>query len=132
MTVAIARTVDLVKTHVSHALLVSDDKGSCWWLQPDFHGMLPVVSGQFASLQTGAINWSNKLRQAVAVCNALTTMGRGRVAGDPAEKALFKKVEAQFLVSKCVRLNSGFVSSLTAKASSSRPAFQANEVGLCV
>ena len=73
--------------------------------------MLPVVSGQFASLQTGAINWSNKLRQAVAVCNALTPLGRGKVVGDPAEQALFKKVEAQFLVSKYVRLASGVISS---------------------
>ncbi len=59
-------------------------------------------------------------------------MGRGRVAGDPAEKALFKKVEAQFLVSQCVRLNSGSVSSPAAKASSSRHPFQANKLGLRV
>ncbi len=117
-------------SHVSYALLVSDGKGYCWWLQPDFHGMLPVVSGQFASLQTGATNWSNKLRQAVVVCNALMSLGRGRVVGDPAEKALSTKVEAQFLVSQYIRLNLGFVSSLAAKARSSRHPFEANEPGL--
>ncbi len=91
--------------------------------------MLPVVSGQFASLQIGAINWSNKLRQAVAACNALTPLGRGRVVGDPAEKAMFKKVEAQFLVSKCVNWPQGSSQVQQHKQALVGILFQANDRG---
>ena len=61
--------------------------------------MLPVHQGKFASLQQNSLRWSNRLKQACAVCNSLSMVGRGSVAGLDVERALFKAVEARFLVS---------------------------------
>ncbi len=60
--------------------------------------MVPVTAGAFAPLQQGAVQWPDRLRQAAAVCNALTYLDRGTIVGDAAEKAIFKAVEAHFLV----------------------------------
>ena len=62
------------------------------------HGMLPVQNGKFGPLQSAANQWSNKLTQAAAACNGLTMINRSTVAGDELESALFKAVEARFLV----------------------------------
>lgn len=61
--------------------------------------MLPVEKGRFGALQTGANNWSNKLTQAVAACNGLILVNKTTVGGDELETALFKAVEARFVVS---------------------------------
>ena len=62
------------------------------------HGVVPVESGRFASLQTGAGAWSNKLTQAAAACNGLIMINRSTVIGDDLEAGLFKTVEGCFLV----------------------------------
>ena len=67
-------------------------------VQPDFHGMVPVIHKAFAPLQKGALIWPNRLRQAAAVCNSLTYLDRGITVGDAAQKTLLKVVEGQFLV----------------------------------
>ena len=61
--------------------------------------MVPVISTAFAPLQKGAVLWPTRLRQAAAVCNALTYLDRGTIVGDAAEKSMFNAVEAQFVVS---------------------------------
>lgn len=61
--------------------------------------MLPVDSGEFTSLQRSAFWWPDRLKQAAAVCNALTLINRKQVVGDIPEREAFKAVEAQFLVS---------------------------------
>lgn len=61
--------------------------------------MVPVISKAFAPLQKGAVLWPTRLRQAAAVCNALTYLDRGTIVGDAAEKRMFNAVEAQFVVS---------------------------------
>ena len=60
--------------------------------------MLPVHEGSFASLQQSALRWGNRLKQACAVCHSLSMVGKGSVAGLDVEHALFKAVEARFLV----------------------------------
>ncbi len=67
-------------------------------MQAKLHGMLPVSNGVFEPLQSSAIRWSNKLRQAAAVCNGLTMINKSTIAGDEVERSLFKAVEARFLV----------------------------------
>ncbi len=90
-------------------------------LQLDVHGMVPVIPKAFAPLQKGAVIWPNRLRQAAAVCNALTYLDRGITVGDAAEKTLFKAVGAQFLViplprsahnSSCLRFDCCFAAYL--------------------
>ena len=56
------------------------------------------AASDIRSLCRGAVNWSNKLRQAAAVCHSLTPVDRGSIAGDVAEKEMFRAVEAHFLV----------------------------------
>ena len=60
--------------------------------------MVPVVEAEFAPLQHSAVWWPPWLRQAAAVCNALTLVHRNKVVGDAAELAMFKAVEAHFVV----------------------------------
>ena len=60
--------------------------------------MLPVQQGRFASLQHNALRWSNRLKQAFAVCHSLNMLGKASVAGLDVERILFKAVEARFLV----------------------------------
>ena len=55
--------------------------------------------GTFQSLQQNALRWSNRLKQAFAVCNSLNMVGKAAVAGVDMERTLFKLVEARFLVS---------------------------------
>ena len=58
-----------------------------------------------------AMHWPNRLKQALAVCNSLTLIGRNQLVGDDADKQAFKAVEARFLVSQdwlesvCYRLS---------------------------
>lgn len=78
------------------------DMSMTHWLgcmQSDLHGMIPVVAGQFLSLQSDAIRWPNGLKQAAAVCNSLTLISKSKVVGELGERRAFNAVEAQFLVS---------------------------------
>ncbi len=68
-------------------------------MQPELQGMLPVERGEFTTLQRSAYRWPDRLKQAAAVCNALTLINRNHVVGDVPEAEAFKAVEAQFLVS---------------------------------
>lgn len=68
-------------------------------MQADLHGILPVHKGEFELLQKSALRWSNRLKQAVAVCNSLSMVSKNTVAGVDMERAMFKAVEAHFLVS---------------------------------
>lgn len=77
---------------------------------------MPVHQGSFASLQHNALRWSNRLKQAFAVCHSLNMLGKGSVAGLDVERVLFKAVEARFLVSsacKPLALPSGSTSPVT-------------------
>jgi len=71
-------------------------------LQPEFQGMLPVEEGEFTTLQRSAFRWPDRLKQAAAVCNALSLVSRKQAVGDVCEREVFKAVEAQFLVSRAV------------------------------
>ena len=77
-------------------------------LQPELHGVLPVVHNSFTLLHRDAVEWPDMLKQAVAVCNSLTLMTRTQVVGDLAEKAAFKTVEARFVVSTACSLSHTF------------------------
>ena len=68
-------------------------------MQPTLQGLLPVRNGEFTTLQKNAFKWPDRLKQAVAVCNALTLINRTHVVGDGPEREAFQAVEAQFLVS---------------------------------
>ena len=67
-------------------------------VQAELHGVLPVHKCRFEPLQKSAFRWSNRLKQAVAVCNSLTYVNKGTVAGADMERSMFKAVEARFLV----------------------------------
>lgn len=67
-------------------------------LQAHLHGVLPVHQAAFTSLQQSALRWSNRLKQACAVCHSLNMVSKSVVAGVDMEHALFKAVEARFLV----------------------------------
>ena len=67
-------------------------------LQADLHGVLPVHKASFAALQQNALRWSNRLKQAFAVCHSLHMVNKHTVAGVDVERMLFKNVEARFLV----------------------------------
>ena len=67
-------------------------------LQAHLHGVLPVHRAAFTSLQQSALRWSNRLKQACAVCHSLNMVSKSVVAGVDMERALFKAVEAHFLV----------------------------------
>ena len=62
------------------------------------HGVVPADNGELGSLQQSAVQWSNRLRQAAAVCHGLTRVHKTLVVGDITERRLFKLVEAQFVV----------------------------------
>jgi hypothetical protein len=61
---------------------------------------VPVEQGSFTGLQSMAMRWPNRLKQALAVCNSLTLIGKNQLVGDDADKQAFKAVEARFLVSQ--------------------------------
>ena len=67
-------------------------------VQAYLHGVLPVHKAVFVSLQQHTSRWSNRLRQAFAVCHSLNMVSKTLVAGMAVEHKLFKAVEAQFLV----------------------------------
>ena len=68
------------------------------------HGVLSVDKATFGPLQTSATTWSNRLTQAAAACNGLIMINRSTVVGDEMESALFKTVEARFLVTSFINL----------------------------
>ena len=68
-------------------------------VQAHLHGVLPVYKACITSLQQNASRWSNRLRQAFAVCHSLNMVTKVAVAGVDMERTLFKAVEARFLVS---------------------------------
>lgn len=70
----------------------------CNATQANLHGVLPVERGDFMLLQKSALQWNNQLRQACAVCHSLNMVGKSLAAGADLERALFKAVEARFLV----------------------------------
>lgn len=65
-------------------------------MQAEFHGMLPVAEGAFEALQQSAVRWSNRLKQACAVCHSLTVISKTTAVGEAYEQHLFKAVEAHF------------------------------------
>ena len=67
-------------------------------VQANLHGVLPVKRGTFMSLQRNALHWTNRLKQGFAVCHSLNMVTKTVVAGLDVERALFKAVEARFLV----------------------------------
>ena len=67
-------------------------------VQAHLHGVLPVKRGTFMSLQRNALHWTNRLKQGFAVCHSLNMVTKTVVAGLDVERALFKAVEARFLV----------------------------------
>lgn len=69
-------------------------------MQPELHGLVPVEQGSYTGLHSMAMGWPDRLKQALAVCNSLTLIGRNQLVGDDADKQAFKAVEARFLVSQ--------------------------------
>jgi hypothetical protein len=67
-------------------------------MQTELAGVLPVHKGEFQPIQQSALRWSNRLKQAVAVCNSLTMVNKNTVVGVDMERSMFKAVEARFLV----------------------------------
>ena len=106
----------LGKTRQSPALLPlhpppprpESPRTSCLAVQPDLLGVIPVVEGQFTSLQKDAVWWPPRLRQAAAICNSLTFVRKNKVVGDMAELKLCQAVEAHFVVSLLFGLPSKF------------------------
>ena len=68
------------------------------FVQAELKGVVPVQQGEFQSLQQTALRWPNRLKQAMAVCNGLTMVGKHTVVGVDMERNMFKAVEARFLV----------------------------------
>ena len=67
-------------------------------MQPELHGMLPVINGELTELQRSAVWWPESLKQCAAVCNSLNLVHKYAVVGDAADFAAFKACEATFLV----------------------------------
>ena len=83
-------------------------------LQARLHGVVPVQKAAFIPMQQSAVAWSNRLKQAFAVCHTLSSVSKSVVAGADTERFLFKAVEARFLVSR------GFIADLIASCSHPR------------
>ena len=66
--------------------------------QTELAGMIPVHKREFQPIQQSALRWSNRLKQAVAVCNSLTMVNKNTVVGVDMERSIFRAVEARFLV----------------------------------
>lgn len=77
----------------------SYDTQSACMLQAELHGIVPVAEGQFQTLHQASVNWSNRLKQALASCHGLTLINRTSTVGDEVERSLFKSVEARYRVS---------------------------------
>ena len=60
--------------------------------------MMPANAGRFEGLQQTALRWSNRLRQAAAVCHGLMLVNKTLLVGDDLERDLFRLVEARFVV----------------------------------
>ena len=66
--------------------------------QVALHGIIPANNGKLEGLKQNATQWSNRLKQAAAVCHSLTMVHKQLVVGDAMEHSFFKLVEAHFLV----------------------------------
>lgn len=78
--------------------LTCTNLGICMLMQAELQGVLPVQQGMFQGMQQTALRWPNRLKQAAAVCNGLTMVGKHTVVGLDMERTMFKAVEARFLV----------------------------------
>ncbi|KAL0048212.1 hypothetical protein WJX82_010068 [Trebouxia sp. C0006] len=74
-----------------------DKTGTLTHSVTELAGVLPVHKGEFQAIQQSALRWSNRLKQAVAVCNSLTMVNKNTVVGADMERSMFKAVEARFL-----------------------------------
>ncbi|KAL0030094.1 hypothetical protein WJX79_006699 [Trebouxia sp. C0005] len=74
-----------------------DKTGTLTHSMTELAGVLPVHKGEFQPIQQSALRWSNRLKQAVAVCNSLTMVNKNTVVGVNMERSMFKAVEALFL-----------------------------------
>lgn len=74
-------------------------------MQPQLHGMLPVVHGEFQSqeVQQSAVQWPASLKKCAALCNSVSLVRKGVLVGDAADLAAFRACEATFLVSLAAR-----------------------------
>ncbi|DBA90734.1 TPA: hypothetical protein ACH3X1_003944 [Trebouxia sp. C0004] len=86
-----------IKTIADVEMVCFDKTGTLTGTMPDLYGVIPVVEGNFASLQKDAVWWPIRLRQAAAVCNSLTFVRKNKVVGDAAEMKLCRAVEAHFV-----------------------------------
>ncbi|DBA96365.1 TPA: hypothetical protein ACH3X3_002538 [Trebouxia sp. C0006] len=93
-----------IKTIADVSVVCFDKTGTLTGSVPEFQGMLPVEEGEFTTLQRSAFRWPDRLKQAAAVCNALSFVSRKQAVGDVCEREVFKAVEAQFLERNLVAL----------------------------
>ncbi|KAL0046765.1 hypothetical protein WJX82_009387 [Trebouxia sp. C0006] len=88
---------DKIKTIADVEVVCFDKTGTLTGTMPDLFGVIPVVEGNFTSLQKEAVWWPARLRQAAAVCNSLTFVRKNKVVGDAAEMKMCQAVEAHFV-----------------------------------
>ncbi|KAL0036849.1 hypothetical protein WJX77_002108 [Trebouxia sp. C0004] len=88
---------EILKRGAACEVVCFDKTGTLTHSAANLHGTLPVDKGNFQSLQQNALRWSNRLKQAFAVCNSLNMVSKTAVAGVDMEQTLFKLVEASFL-----------------------------------
>ncbi|KAL0024457.1 hypothetical protein WJX77_006172 [Trebouxia sp. C0004] len=86
-----------LKTIAAVEMICFDKTGTLTGSVAELHGLVPVEQGSFTGLQSVARRWPNRLKQALAVCNSLTLIGRNQLVGDDADKQAFQAVEARFL-----------------------------------
>ncbi|DBA99058.1 TPA: hypothetical protein ACH3X1_014197 [Trebouxia sp. C0004] len=95
---------DKLQAAANTEIVCFDKTGTLTANSSDLHGMIPVVAGQFLSLQSDAIRWPNRLKQAAAVCNSLTQISKSKVVGELGEQRAFNAVEARFVERNVVTL----------------------------
>ncbi|DBA65621.1 TPA: hypothetical protein ACH3X2_002681 [Trebouxia sp. C0005] len=95
---------DKLQAAANTEIVCFDKTGTLTTNSSDLHGVIPVVGGQFLSLQSDAIRWPNGLKQAAAVCNSLTLISKSKVVGELGERRAFNAVEARFVERNVVTL----------------------------
>ncbi|DBB14077.1 TPA: hypothetical protein ACH3X3_001037 [Trebouxia sp. C0006] len=95
---------DKLQAAANVEIVCFDKTGTLTANSSDLHGMIPVVGGQFLSLQSDAIRWPSGLKQAAAVCNSLTLISKSKVVGELGERRAFNAVEARFVERNIVTL----------------------------
>ncbi|KAL0053519.1 hypothetical protein WJX82_006960 [Trebouxia sp. C0006] len=88
----------ILKLGAAVDIVCFDKTGTLTASNAHLHGVLPLHQAAFTSLQQSALRWSNRLKQAWAVCHSLNMVSKSVVAGVDMERALFKAVEARFLI----------------------------------